>query len=425
MNCLNCGCKTDNFLCGDCINLDVLDKIFNEALRFKPDECDNAYLKEYVAQQPEDFKAKSIIPELLDLFDPDETEYYRCKYMLWCHSEDAEESAINYIEGHAINEMKTMDLLYYLMKEYISKDFAKYDKWCDLIRSNSDLACELYLQAAECYAKIGEYDLSDEVIGKCEKVNGGSNPNRYILAISDADRIDKFIEDQKRRTLRYRSGKPYWPITEDARSKLAAIYDAKGISYPRIELKPQKVSESEFAGYKECIDTPEDYCAFWCSSVSNVKGIKDVYQIAAVKVISGEIVATFESLIKPWDSQQQVKSAAKELGISTDEMNKASDVDFVMPKFFAFADNLVLVSTDALAEQWKLLSRAARYSGMTEIKNEMLELLDLASDTAEEFDDNNNRNYLLDYFKIEEGKTALDKAKANKNLYEALMKVEK
>ena len=421
MNCLNCGCKTDNFLCGNCINLEILDKIFNEVLRFKPDECDNTYLKEYVAQQPEDFKAKFIIPELLGLFDQDGTEYYRCKYMIWCHSEDAEESAIKYIEGHTINEMKTMDVLYYLIKDYISKDYAKYGEWCELIRSNNNLGCELYLQAAECYAKIGDYDLSDELIDKCETVNAGSNPNRYILDTSDAEEIDKRIADQKRLTLRYRSGNPYWPMTEEARRKLAVIYDAKGISHNRIELKPRKVPESEFAGYKECIDTPEDYCAFWCSSVSNGRGIKDVYQIAAVKVKAGEIVATYESLIKPWDSQRTVKAAAKVLGIPTEEMNYASDVDLVMPKFFHFTGNLPLVSTDALAEQWKLLSRATRYSGMTEIKNEMLELLDLASDTDDEFDDNNNRAYLLNFFKIEEGETALDKAKANKSLYEALL----
>ena len=40
---------------------------------------------------------------------------------------------------------------------------------------------------------------------------------------------------------------------------------------------------------------------------------------------------------------------------------------------------------------------------------------------CEEFDfDNNTREYLLTYFSIREGKTALEKAEVNKQLYDAL-----
>ena len=44
-----------------------------------------------------------------------------------------------------------------------------------------------------------------------------------------------------------------------------------------------------------------------------------------------------------------------------------------------------------------------------------------AAETAEEFDfDNNHRDFLLAHFKIDEGKTALEKAEANKFLCDAL-----
>ena len=58
---------------------------------------------------------------------------------------------------------------------------------------------------------------------------------------------------------------------------------------------------------------------------------------------------------------------------------------------------------------------------MKEIKNEFFDLLDMAADISEEFDlANNTREYLLDHFSIKEGKTALEKAMINKQLYDAL-----
>jgi hypothetical protein len=75
-----------------------------------------------------------------------------------------------------------------------------------------------------------------------------------------------------------------------------------------------------------------------------------------------------------------------------------------------------------LGNQAKLITRAARYAGMKEIKNEFFDLLDLAADTSADFDlANNSREYLLTYFSMKEGKTALEKARINKQLYDALV----
>ena len=47
------------------------------------------------------------------------------------------------------------------------------------------------------------------------------------------------------------------------------------------------------------------------------------------------------------------------------------------------------------------------------------EILDLAADTSSEFDlANNSREFLLSYFKIPEGSSAVEKAEANKMLFE-------
>lgn len=148
---------------------------------------------------------------------------------------------------------------------------------------------------------------------------------------------------------------------------------------------------------------------------------KGIYQIAAVKVRNGVITEDFQKLIRPWDGVAGRKDAAKKAGVDLSVIEGAEDVDLIMPKFFVFVGNDVLVSTEALGNQAKLISRAARYAGMREIKNEFCDLLDLAADTSTEFDlANNTREHLLTYFSLIDGKTALEKAKINKQLYDAL-----
>ena len=67
-----------------------------------------------------------------------------------------------------------------------------------------------------------------------------------------------------------------------------------------------------------------------------------------------------------------------------------------------------------------MISRAARYTGMTEIKNQFLDLLDFAADCAEEFDmENNTREYLLKHFDLVEGKDAAETG-VTMQLYSAL-----
>ena len=148
---------------------------------------------------------------------------------------------------------------------------------------------------------------------------------------------------------------------------------------------------------------------------------KGIYQVAAVKVRNGVITEEFQELIRPWDGVADRKDAAKKAGVELSVIESAEDVDLVIPKFFAFVGDDVLVSTGALGNQAKLISRAARYAGMREIKNEFYDLLDLAADTSSEFDlANNTREYLLTHFSIAEGKSALEKAQINKHLFDAL-----
>ncbi len=421
MKCLNCGKTAENFLCSDCQTSNILDKIFNEIRFYKPESCENRYLSEYASSLTEKYAERDIIPSILELFDFDISEFYYCQYYRMRRDARFEESAVAYLQTHELTDVRTQNILYDLIESYIPNDFIKPKRWCETITETDNLCCELYAVAAKYFAMIGEYDLADSVADKgaelCNDVN-----NRSFLFYSPENMISR-LEKQKEDTNRYRTKKPYWPATEERRRAVAMFYDEKGIKYPRIENRPEKVKESEFAPINECFDDDlTDYCAFWCADTFSLAAAKGIYQIAAVKIRDREIVDTFQSLVRPWDGIADRKDAAKKAGVELSVIESAEDVDLVMPKFFAFVESDVLVSTGALGNQAKLISRASRYAGMKEIKNEFYDLLDLAADTSPEFDlANNTREYLLGHFSIAEGKTALDKAQINKQLFDVLL----
>ncbi len=425
MKCLNCGCENPRYLCVACATEQILDKVFYEIRTYRPETCENVYLAEFAAGLTEKYAERDIIPEILGYFDFEISEYYYCQYFKMRRDNRFEAAALNYLEKHARNEEHSQRVMYDLIESYIPSDFIKPKKWCEWIACNENLYGELYAVAAKYFAMIGEYDMADEIADKglalCKDAE-----NRKFIFCSLEGMVGK-LEKQKEDTLRYRTKKPYWPATEERRRAVAMFYDAKGIAYPRIKSKPQKVKESEFTPIMECYeDELTDYCAFWCAEAFSITAVKSMYQLAAVKVRDGKVMDTWESYIRPWDGGERARTvAAKEVGVSVEVIESAEDVDMVLPKFFAFVEEDVLVSTGALGNQAKLISRAARYAGMKEIKNEFYDLLDLAADVSAEFDlANNTREFLLSNFSIEEGKTALEKAHNNKRLYDLLIHYE-
>ena len=421
MKCLNCGKATETFLCCDCQTIEILDKVFNEIRFYNPENCDNPYLIKYVSGLSKKYEERDALPAILDLFDFEISEFYYCWYYKMRRDVRFEDAAIAYLNTHDLTNIRTQKILYSLIESYIPNDFIKPKKWCELIAGSNNLCCELYAVTAKYFAMIGEYDLADSAtekgIEECNDID-----RRILLYCSPENMISK-LEKQKEDTNRYRTKKPYWPVTEERRRAVAMFYDEKGIKYPRIENKPEKIKENEFAPINECFDNDlKDYCAFWCSEAFSVSAAKPIYQIAAVKVRNGEIMDEFQQLIRPCDGVAGRKDAARQANVDISVIESAEDVDQVMPKFFAFVGDDILVSTGALGNQAKLISRAARYSGMKEIKNEFYDILDLAADVSADFDlANNTREYLLSHFSIEEGKTALEKAKINKLLYDELV----
>lgn len=424
MNCLNCGCISEHYLCSSCATITTLNRLFREIRFYKPDTCTNPYLQAYVSGLSEKYAERDIIPEILAQFDPQSTEYYSCIYLQMSGDSRFEDAARDYLETHELSDFHTQDVLYNLIRRYIPDNLTAPQALCELVRTRDDLFCELYAIAAKYFSMIGDYNLADAMVGRAQALC--EDPEHRKLLYYSPEGMLAELEKQRITIQKYRTKKPYWPTTESRRRVVACFYDERGIPHPRVESKPAKVPESEFAPVKSYRGgNLSDYCAFWCSSVFSAGPSPCIYQIAAVKVLGGQVADTFAALVRPWDvGDSSRKAAARESGISLGEIEAADDVDLVMPKFFAFVEHNVLVSTEALGLQKRLLSRAARYAGMHGIENEFLDLLDLAADISEQFDfENNSRDHLLTCFQITEGKNAPEKALANKQLYDVLIRL--
>ncbi len=425
MRCLNCGRESEGLLCPACQTVESLAGVFDALIYFNPEKCENPHIIDYAATLPEGISLRDVIPQLLALFPVKVVEYFACLYAKVIRNPQFEEMALAYLSAHDLAEENSQRILQKLLEHYLRNDFIKPRKWCDLVRERNLAGAELITLVIQNYSMTGEYALAEEMIQTAQDACRKGEAH-FLYGIEDQERMDgrmKQLEKLKDDNERYRTVKPYWPSTEERRRAVALLYDEKGISYPRIESRPQKVAEYDFKPLVEYDGTPPDsYCAFWCAAGFSVVAAKCIYEIAAVKVRSGNIQGCFQSYVRVWDGIAARKAAAKDGGISLEALEGADDVDIVMKHFFEFVGNDVLVSTDALGEQGKLISRAARYAGMEKIKNPFLDLLDLAEDTLSDLDlAKVSREYLLKQFNIPERTNALSKAHANQHLYQKLL----
>ncbi len=399
------------YLCPDCRTEEILDILIPQMLSFKAEWCKFPHLIEFVATLQDERDVRKCIPEILALLPAEMAEYYCCLYYRYEEKEKLEHAIENYLSKHDWKDRRSQKLIRFLLDHYIPNDFIKPRAWCDWITETEGIYCELYTKAAEYFAMIAEYDLSDCLVEK------GLACNLYLYG--DKEKMQGALEKQKAKTQGYRTKGPYWPTTEERKRAVSMFYDEKGIPHKRIENKPEKVPENEFEPIEECFEAPEDYCAFWCAEAFSISSAKPIYQIAAVKVENGKAIDEFQTFVRPQDGILSRKSAAKEAGVPLSVIEGAEDVDQVMTKFFAFVGDAVLVSTGALGEQAKLLCRATRYAGMKRLPNELYDLLDFAGEVDSKFGFA-NRTELLQTFNIAEGTDSLGKAKTNVALYDAL-----
>lgn len=418
MKCFSCGKENDFYICESCLrNNNYIEKVLNQLFLPKFNERDNININLYFKSFKNIYEERNkVINEVLNKYYGDKKDFYKCRFLNIIKSDEFEVEAIKYLKSSTTTILSKdgQILLSSLLYSYLRKDFTKPLEWCKLILNSDDMYIELYNVAAEYFSMVGEYDLSESLINKA--MSYMENDSCSFIFSNKENMIISFNK-LKSLLVRYRNGKPYFPKTEERQKQIIEIYKKKGIVYSETSeksLKSRKVKEGDFKKINECMEYNIDsYCSFWCEIIT-INGITDVYQIAAIKVVDNEIVDNFEKYIKPWDGKKYVEIAAKKANISFDEFNSFENVDDVINDFCKFVGNNILISTDALGNQLKYLTRAYRWARLDHFDNTFLELLDFAADVNEVFDmNNNNRDFLLKTFKLKDEKNALSKAYNN------------
>lgn len=428
MKCFNCGNETSEYICDNCIQEETLNNIFEQLLLTKSDNCNNPYILEY-ASNLESFKdIRNCIPTILDKFEKTINEYYYCRYYKRTFNKSYEEKAINYLNTHKGFDIKKQNILYELLNYYLREDYEKPQKWCDIIANNFELCIELYDISSKHLSMIGEYEVAENLI----KTGMRNLDKKELYLFSNKDNMEKSFTETTRLIERYKSGKPYWPATEERRKQIKRIYEEKGIEIPTSSKhisthnrENRRVKASDFISNNDWYDDiPSDYISFYCKGIYSTKTIITMYEIGAVKVSNGLITEKFSTIICPWEDTKTKIGAANELGITVNELENADNIETALKRFFDFAGGKLLVSTEGLGVQKSILTRAMRYAFYKELINPIGDILDYAANKDSRFDfENNTREYLINYFNLKEEKDSLSKAISNYKIIEELRKL--
>ena len=420
MKCLCCGKDSDAFLCENCRTIKNLDLIFDDIVRYNDETCENSYIKEYATSLEKTYLVRNIASELFALFPDEKLDYYLCVYYAEARDERFEKIALQYLSENNLDKIRAQHVLFYLLDEY-SRKFDMYSpaQWCEKVETSDNVLFDIYVRVIEYYSRIGKYEKAQAVLSKAifTAISGPADKFFVFKQENAANKTDKLKNDLDR----YKAGKPYWPTTEERRKIIAEFYDKKGITHPRITPKPTKIKESDFTPPRITYTVDENnYTTFWFDDAFTISKMRVAYSVAAVKVRDSVITDRFSSFINPNEGTATVKDAAKKAGVDADTIKNAPDIDLVMTDFFKFVGDDVLVTSE-IGNQRRLLSRGARYTGMSTITNNIFSLDDLAEEMGI---DETDRTALLNMFGLEEGTTSLEKAEINITLLKKINEYE-
>ena len=366
MNCIYCGKESDARLCGEHRTLEVLGELIQLVKHYAPERCDNPSVRAYMEgfDSWKDAFAKDFT-EMLELFPADEARYERCLVFAETDREALTCEATAYLEEREWDEPRSQEIMHILLQSYSRKDFSSPEPYVEFIAETEGLLHELYCDAISYLGMVGSYDEAAELIILAkEQAEAGTR------SLFDRDReaqmeaLDKTAEQNEK----WRK-KAYNPRDPKAKEQLNAIYAAKGIAACS-KPWPKKTPASEFqqpalADAASC----EDFCAVWMREYPGAQ--RGICEIRALRIEDCDQAGEFRSAVKPWKAARNTfAKAARNLGMSHQELKAAPEVFEAIPRLLDFAAGLPI----ALCGQGQLdaLVRAARYSGLAGIVNEVV-----------------------------------------------------
>ncbi|MCI8445860.1 MAG: hypothetical protein HFH31_00030 [Bacilli bacterium] len=116
--------------------------------------------------------------------------------------------------------INSQDILYDLLNFYFRNDFITPQKWYNKILNENSLCYELYINAAEYFSMVGDYEESKFLL---DKIEASINELNVLYSRNTKENIINSIRKIRNLLERYRNGKPYWSNTEERRKKIATI----------------------------------------------------------------------------------------------------------------------------------------------------------------------------------------------------------
>ena len=393
--CVKCGKDIDSCLCESCRQETDIEKLCLDIISYRPGTGENELWERICTGMYSPYNFKNIAFALCDDLPTPRKEYLRVLAITgdssnvpkasrsWFYgiyksirdSEGLTEAERNRLHGIAVGA-------YYMDYEYNTAD-----EVASVLCDSDDIPWQACYNLAEFYTVTRRYDSADEVIEDALLRFAG---DPFIVQTMQ-NRADKNTTQRKKAD----TGKQeYMPNPKENRDEvrrkyidfLASIGIEATIPTPTPKAK-NVIPRDQYPSPVETRETDFDsFVAFDLETTGRSSKIDSIIEIAAIKVLGGQVVETaeltFQELVKPLDHKKVSKEITELTGITNEEVYAARPIWEVLPDFMRFAGDAVLLGFNCIVFDSRFMVRAGRYSNLI-IENRYFDVMRYADQFKE------------------------------------------
>lgn len=198
--------------------------------------------------------------------------------------------------------------------------------------------------------------------------------NRYREVLKQADLVHTVCPQWSEDALRLRGE---WMVAHVGR--VIAYYNGEpGATRTLIDCAQRAGVEVVTGGLTGAFDA---YVAYDFETTGLSARTESIIEIGAVKVISGEEVATFQTFVRPYEGASVSPRITELTGIAPEDVADAPELDAVLADFMAFVGDLPMLGYNNIAFDHAFLQRAASLAGRR-VRNEQFDVMIYAGQFA-------------------------------------------